>query len=144
MKPLLLAVGLFVAFLLARNTLTMSAQDILEKSRPGRLTETDTRSRRVASLEAQDQTLSLRQREVEIELEQIAESQHRVQGQIERESADGDAAASEVTLRELSAYRVQLLQKKAEFRQELERVLAERHRLQEDWQTLTGLRHPAR
>jgi septal ring factor EnvC (AmiA/AmiB activator) len=82
----------------------------------------------------------MRQREVELELERIAESQRKVQNQIERESVTPDEV--EGSLEDMTADRMQLLQKKAEVRQELERVLAERQRIHEDFQGLTGMRIP--
>jgi hypothetical protein len=144
MKPILLAAGLFLALLLARSTFTMSAQAIRERPRPVKVSAADTRARRSAALEAQDQNLAMRQREIELELGRIAEAQHKVQNQLERLAADPHSAEPECGLQDLLATRTQLLQKKAEMRQELEGVVADRQRVQEDWLALTGLRVASR
>jgi chromosome segregation ATPase len=139
-----LAVGLFVAFLLVRNTLTVSAQQVFQHPNAMRASSLDVRSRRVAALEAQEQALALRQHEIEAELELTGDSQRKLQYQIDRETAEPDAPENPSSLTELSGLRAQLVQKKAELRQELERVQGERLRVQEDWRNLTGLRVASR
>jgi hypothetical protein len=139
-----LAVGLFVGFLLVRNTLTVSAQQVFHHPNSARASSLDVRSRRVAALEVQEQALALRQHEIEAELELAGDSQRKLQYQVDRETAEPDAPENPSNLAELAGLRAQLLQKKADLRQELERVQGERQRIQEDWRNLTGLRIASR
>ena len=99
----------------------------------------DTRSRRIASLEAQDQVLALRQQALEAELEQSIESSERVKGRMDRVSAvNDDTPGTDASA--LAAEQTQLQLRRREARADLDRVLAERRRVQEEWSQLTGLR----
>jgi chromosome segregation ATPase len=138
MKPVLLAVGLFVAFLLVRNTFTMSAQGTLAPSRTVRVAAPDTRVRNVAALEAQEQALTLRQQQIESEMELTGEMLRKVQNQIER--LDSDRAEDEQALLELAPIRTQIQHKKADLQVELDKLMLERRRVQEEWTATTGLR----
>lgn len=144
MKPILLALGLFAAFLLLRSTLTVQAQHVFGKNVPARHASVDSRARRLAALEAQEYALGLRQREVETQLELTAEGERRLANQIDREVAEPDAPENPFTLDELTAQRTQLTHKKRELRQELEHVQTDRVHVQEEWRNLTGVRLASR
>jgi hypothetical protein len=140
-RPLVLAIGLFFVFLLARKTLVMQAQGPVPVALEQRSADPGLRGRRLASLEAQDQILALRQQALEAELEQSSETSRRMRDRIERVSLVPDDDSSPAGYEPGIAAEQQRLQRNVrETRAELERVVSERRRVQDEWAGLTGIR----
>ena len=140
MKSVFLALALFFVLLLARKTFVMQAEGTQASAAETRSINPEARSRRIAALESQDQMLALRQQAVEGELERSTESADRVRGRLERASAspdETDAPGNEAA--SLASEQLQLQQRRRETRLDLERILADRRRVQEEWSQLTGL-----
>jgi hypothetical protein len=141
MKSLGLALGLFFLFLLMRNTLTMVAQEVVpaahdwSQADQHTLSPSESRLRRLASLEAQDRELAVRETELNSQFDHTAEARRQVQSLLEVEPGDTDAQPARP---ELTAQRSQLIEKQRELRQDLDRVVSERHRLHDEWAAATA------
>src|SRR5690242_550861 len=134
-----IALGLFLLFLGARATFRVQGQEVAPANTVDRAGAPDTRARRLAALEAQEDALSRKQHGIESELERASESSRRLHDRLEVMTVAGDSSLENLR-RDMELERTQIAENVRQLRLELESVAAERRRVQEEAAMITAVR----